>query len=59
MGYFIAKFTQASGIMWVLLGLYVGIAMGSMRWEATLFFAGLFIFVIGYLLEKAISGLDG
>ncbi len=59
MGYFIAKFTQASGIMWVLLGLYVGLTAGSMRWEATFFFAGLFIFVIGYLLERVISNMDG
>jgi len=53
--YFLAKFTQASGIGWVILGLYVGISRGSMKWEAMLMFMGIFIFLIGYWLEKVLS----
>jgi hypothetical protein len=53
--YFMAKFTQASGIGWVILGLYVGLTRGSMKWEAMLMFMGIFIFLIGYFLEKVIS----
>jgi len=55
--YFIAKFTQASGIGWVVLGLFVGISKGSMKWEAMLLFMGIGIFLIGYLLERALNRL--
>jgi len=29
-----------------------------MRWEATLLFMGIFVFVLGYALEKVITGMD-
>jgi len=53
--YFLAKFTQASGIMWVAMGLFVGIRSGSMKWEAMMLFAGILIFAVGYLLERALA----
>ena len=56
--YFIAKFTQASGIGWVVLGLFVGIARGSMKWEAMLLFMGIFIFLVGYALEKVLLKVE-
>ncbi len=52
--YFIAKFSQVSGICWILLGLYAGIVKGSMKWEFILFIVGILLFVGGYLLEKLV-----
>ncbi len=54
--YFIAKFAQASGLGWMIVGLYVGLVKGNLKWEWILFLFGLFLFGLGYFLERALLG---
>jgi|GEM_PF-928600 hypothetical protein len=54
--YFVAKFAQAGGLGWMILGLYAGLIKGSLKWEWILFFFGLFLFGLGYLLERVLLG---
>ncbi len=55
--YFVAKFAQASGVGWILLGFYAGVVKGSMKWEWILFFTGIILFGLGYALEKVLLKL--
>jgi len=52
--YFIAKFAQASGLGWMIIGLYTGLVRGSLKWEWILFLFGLLLFGLGYFLERAL-----
>jgi hypothetical protein len=52
--YFIAKLFQAGGIASLMIGLILGIT-GDMAAQYYYFFAGIGVFLIGYVIEKKLG----